>query len=128
MGVMPDAFLPMLMGWSVLWIVGSAIGLWTTTHAPAKRAFWFMTAMWCAVNIAIACVALIDPPESVAAFRRVLLLNGGLDVGYLAVGALLLSRPKPVLKGFGVAILVQGAFLLVFDLIWWAILRGDAAG
>jgi hypothetical protein len=43
----------------------------------------------------------------------VLLLNAGLDVGYLAAGAWLVRRTR--WRGDGLAVLVQGAFLLVLD-------------
>jgi len=48
--------------------------------------------------------------------RRLLLVNVGLDALYLAVGAALVGFDAgPVRAGHGVGVLVQGAFLLVFD-------------
>ena len=114
------AFLPMLIGWSVLWLGGSFIGLWTTTRRSCWNSFWFMSGLWSTVNVAIAGIALLDPPAAADEFRSLLLINAGLDVGYLAIGGVLLSRPRPMLTGFGLAIIVQGAFLLVLDLAWWA--------
>jgi hypothetical protein len=52
--------------------------------------------------------------------RRVLLLNAGLDVGYLAAGAALVLAPAARargLRGDGLAVLVQGGFLLVLDTV-----------
>jgi hypothetical protein len=43
----------------------------------------------------------------------VLLVNAGLDVGYLAAGARLVRGDR--WRGDGLAVLVQGAFLLVLD-------------
>jgi len=48
--------------------------------------------------------------------RRLLRLNAGLDVGYLAVGfVLLLAWRTPEGVGHGLGVLIQGGFLLVFD-------------
>ena len=78
-----------------------------------------MTILWIAIDLAVVAWALIDPVEDPAEFRRLLLVNGGLDVVYLVVGAILVRRPEPLPRGFGWAILVQGVFLLVLDLAWW---------
>jgi hypothetical protein len=52
--------------------------------------------------------------------RRLLWLNAGLDVGYMA-GGLWLARAKgranAVWAGHGWGIVIQGAFLFVFDLV-----------
>lgn len=53
-----------------------------------------------------------DPAER-EGFRRVLLLNAGLDVGYVAVGAWLAGRDAT--RGHGLGIMTQGGFLLLFD-------------
>lgn len=45
--------------------------------------------------------------------RRVLVLNAGLDVGYLAAGGWLVRDGR--WRGDGAAVLVQGVFLLVLD-------------
>lgn len=48
--------------------------------------------------------------------RRLLLVNVGLDVVYLAIGTALLGFDAgPVRAGHGVGVIVQGGFLLVFD-------------
>ena len=58
--------------------------------------------------------------ERAARLRRVLLVNAGLDVGYLALGAALRSgRLGAERRADGSAVLVQGGFLLGLDL-WHA--------
>jgi hypothetical protein len=54
--------------------------------------------------------------------RNVLLINSGLDLAYITAGIVLATRQKPLLKGFGAAVLIQGVFLLLFDLafLWLA--------
>jgi len=56
-------------------------------------------------------------PAELLPFLR---FNTGLDVLYVVVAGFLLSRKKPMLRGFGLGVLVQGAFLLLFDgYFWW---------
>ena len=49
--------------------------------------------------------------------RRLLRINAGLDIGYMAGGLAMLLRPAsgPRARGTGLGILVQGAFLFAFD-------------
>jgi hypothetical protein len=50
--------------------------------------------------------------------------NAGLDVLYIVVALGLLSRRKATVRGFGFGVLVQGAFLLLFDgYFWWRCAR-----
>ncbi len=63
-------------------------------------------------------------PTDPARLRRVLLVNAGLDVGYLAVGAALVRRAR--WRGDGWAVLVQGGFLLVLDATAARALGGSA--
>ncbi len=55
-----------------------------------------------------------------ANLKRVLWINAGLDIGYVTGGALLTKhkgRADPFWRGAGWGIIIQGAFLLVFDLV-----------
>lgn len=50
--------------------------------------------------------------------RRLLLINAGLDVGYMAIGILIiatLGRGSAFAQGNGWGVVIQGAFLLFFD-------------
>ena len=100
------------------WAVGSVLLGSALTVAPRTRGFGRQTAAWGAVDGAI---ALVGSRRQAAGrtteprrLRRVLLVNAGLDVGYLALGARLVRSPR--WRGDGQAVLVQGAFLLVLDL------------
>lgn len=128
MTVLTQGFLPMLLGWSAAWLAASVVGLWVRRERGFWGSFWFMSGLWCVVNAGIAVWSLLAPPADAAAFRELLLINSGLDVGYLVVGGVLLAQKKSMPRGFGLAIVVQGAFLLVFDLAWWAWLGERAAG
>lgn len=121
---MPDLFLAMLLGWCVLWIIPAGIDLLRTAAGHdddlrKRKGFWSMTLFWIAIDVGIVGWAIMDPVESTDEFRRLLLINSGLDVVYLLVGSFLLRRSDPLVRGFGAAILIQGGFLLLFDLAWW---------
>ena len=99
------------------WAVGSVLVGGALSLRPGTRAFGRQSAAWGAVDGAIAVVGgrrrASRGPTDPARLRRVLLVNAGLDVGYLAAGAWLVRRTR--WTGDGAAVLVQGAFLLVLD-------------
>jgi hypothetical protein len=106
------------------WAVGSLVAGTGLSLQPATRGFGRQTAAWGAVDGAIALVGArrraARGPTDPARLRRVLLLNAGLDVGYLAAGAALVLAPAARargLRGDGLAVLVQGGFLLVLDTV-----------
>jgi hypothetical protein len=102
-----------------------------------------MNALWNGVNLAIAGLGYYTAMKSDPAawdlasslsshngFQKVLLFNAGLDVGYIMGGLYLTERAKrpdvnsDQLKGFGRSIMLQGAFLMVFDLANYFIATG----
>ena len=99
------------------WSVGSVLVGAVLSADPRTRGFGRQTAAWGAVDGAIALVGArrqaAGRTTAPARLRRVLLVNAGLDVGYLATGAWLLRRTP--WRGDGAAVLVQGAFLLWLD-------------
>lgn len=133
------------------WAVGNiAAGAIMQGRAEGSdRYFHQMNIGWNAVNLAIAGfgywgVMRMDPAgmgawESVDShfgFQKILLFNAGLDVGYMLGGAWLMERAKNTplekkperLKGFGQSIVLQGAFLFLFDLgtyIWLSSSNGQ---
>lgn len=100
------------------WAAGSVLVGAVLATDPRTRASARQTAAWGVVDGAIAVVGsrrrATRGPTDPARLRRVLLLNAGLDVGYLAAGAALLRTRW---RGDGQAVLVQGAFLLVLDTV-----------
>jgi hypothetical protein len=116
---------------SVVWGVGAR-----TDRANVMR-FGRQSAMWGAVDLAIAMGGLLsrrrrgpvsdeEAPDRARSLRTLLLVNAGADIGYMALGAVVLRRTTPPAAadrrswrgmgpGDGVAIIVQGAFLLVLD-------------
>lgn len=91
------------------WSMGGPSGLWTS----------FLTWMcgWCLVNLAICGLSWFGkPPGDLRKLREFLMLNEGLNVGYLGVGvALGLASREPSVQGAGWAVAVQGLALIVLD-------------
>ena len=102
-----------LGGWAAASVaLGAALSV-----PPSTRGFGRQTAAWGAVDGAIAWAGArkrrTNGPTDPTRLRRVLLVNAGLDVGYLAAGAWAVRDGR--WRGDGLAVLVQGAFLLVLD-------------
>ena len=120
------------------WAVGNiASGIILSKQKEGSdKYFHAMNAGWNTVNLVIAGFgyygALKADPASFDLyqtvqehhkFQKILLLNAGLDVGYMAGGLYLIERSKNTsknperLKGFGQSIILQGGFLFAFDLV-----------
>jgi hypothetical protein len=99
------------------WAVGSVLVGALLSADPRTRGFGRQTAAWGLVDGVIALVGArrqaAGRTTGPARLRRVLLVNAGLDVGYVAAGAWLVLRSR--WPGDGAAVLVQGAFLLWLD-------------
>jgi hypothetical protein len=100
------------------WAVGSlAVGA-ALALDPRTRGFGRQTALWGAVDGAIAYAGVRGRarrgPTDPARLRRVLLANAAADVAYLAAGVVVLQR-RPQWRGDAVAVLVQASFLLLLD-------------
>ena len=104
-----------LMAWSLLWLGAAVFGLWHNQH-PFWRAFWLMSGIWALIDALIAMAGWLGSEPSLDGLQRILFINAGLDVLYVMLGAWLWSRETPMLKGFGLAVLIQGFFLVCFDL------------
>lgn len=92
--------------------------------SPARRAFGLQTAGWGAIDLAIAGAgALSSKPPTAASLSRLLWINAGLDVLYIATGAHIAVRKSRFggritadqAVGHGTAVVVQGAALLALD-------------
>ena len=123
------------------WAIGNlASGALLTGQKTGKAKYFHqMNLGWGAINLGIAGFAYYNAVKTDPAsfdllgslkeqekITRILLFNAGLDVGYIMGGAYLRERAKTTTKnperlaGFGESIMLQGAFLLVFDLaVFW---------
>lgn len=106
--------------------------------------FQQFNAMWNVVNLGIAAFgylnALNSDPTSMTnleilndynSLQSFLLLNAGLDVAYIATGFYLKERSKNSvsserLRGYGNSLLLQGGFLLLFDVALYFIHQNNA--
>ena len=127
-----------LGSWAILNIATGAYGM--SSHSGSSKYFHQMNLFWNTVNLGIAGFALASNYLGDASLlssqqmldkhmttEKILLINAGLDILYMAGGALMLNKSKSstkrpeLLKGYGQSILLQGGFLFVFDLVLYAI-------
>lgn len=127
-----------LGGWAVTNMVTGAIGWKQKTGAT--QYFYQMNFFWNVVNLGIAGYALYN--NSVTDFstwnsetimdkhiqsENLYLINAGLDIVYMGTGMFLRhisknkTKNKDLLKGYGNSVVLQGAFLFMFDLVMFGI-------
>lgn len=105
-----------LLAWSVPWtLVGSTVGL--LADDPWQRSFWLTHSVWAAVNSGIALGGLLGPEPDKNQLRNLLYINAAIDLGYITAGTVLLLQSDARAQGAGWAVLIQGVWLLVFDLL-----------
>jgi hypothetical protein len=113
------------------WAAGSVIkgvGIAAIGHRTGRREwmrFGRQTAAWGAIDAIIAGAGVLgrtrrgeltdaEATAKARSLRRLLIINAVADVGYIGLGAYLALHPKRS-RGDGVAIIIQGSFLLVLD-------------
>ena len=118
-----DQLIAGLLLWSLVSLGTGVIGVYACTGA-FWRSSWLMSGLWGLIDGGIGWFAMIGGRQPPPLLLPLLRFNAGLDVLYLVVAGILLSRKKPMLRGFGLGVLVQGAFLLLFDgYFWWRCAR-----
>ncbi len=129
-----------LGSWALMNIGTGAYG-WSKYHGNEKY-FFQMNLFWNVVNLSIAGMAVysnwhLDYSQfsqdemllKSAQTERILLINSALDLGYIGTGFLLrhlsgtTDKRKDLLLGYGHSLILQGGFLLVFDLVLFGVLR-----
>jgi hypothetical protein len=129
-----------LGGWAAANMLAN--GLAMTRSAGSAYYFQQMNVLWNVVNLGLATAGYLGSVNEIpaayslyeslnkqAAIESILLLNAGLDVAYMAGGLWLLERSahdaSPATaerwRGYGQSLLLQGAFLLVFDVAVYCI-------
>ncbi|KAB2814096.1 DUF6992 family protein [Phaeocystidibacter luteus] len=126
-----------LGSWAVGNMAVSGIAAGRTTGED--KYFHQMNVYWNIVNLGIAGagyygalgdaagLSLVETLNEQHSIETILLLNAGLDVAYMAGGAWMIEKSKTASanaerwKGFGRSIVLQGAFLFVFDVSFYAV-------
>jgi hypothetical protein len=127
-----------LGGWAVANMTGGAIG-WAKTTGSTKY-FHQMNLFWNTVNLGIAGFALsnsynidlsaLSHQEMMAQHLKtenLFLINAGLDVVYMGTGFFLKylstnnATRHDLLKGYGNSLLLQGGYLMLFDVVMYGI-------
>ena len=128
------------------WAAGNIlIGTYGNFKASGEAKYFHQfNAMWNVVNLGIATFgyfnAVNSDPTSMTnleilndfnSLQSFLLLNAGLDVAYIATGFYLKERSKNSssserLRGYGNSLLLQGGFLLLFDVALYFIHHNNA--
>jgi len=130
------------------WAVGNMAvsGMALSNSGGSQKHFHQMNIYWNIVNLGLAGSGLYsaitaDPASfdlaasisEQAKMEKLLLFNAGLDIGYMAAGLWMMERSKNISKnpelweGFGKSVILQGAFLFVFDLALFAILNTNSS-
>lgn len=130
-----------LGGWAVSNMIAGGIGMATTSSTT--KYFHQMNAAWNTINLTIAGfgyyglmsqstgMSLTETISEFHSFEKILLLNAGLDVGYMALGAFMwergLRKDSNRLTGYGQSLILQGGFLLTFDTILYFLNRSESS-
>ncbi len=126
-----------------MWILGSwavgnlLVGGIVMASQPQNEAYYFnqMNAAWNIVNVGLAGMGLYQAYtldvegltwqatlKNHHQIQKILLINAGLDVAYMMTGLYLIEKSHNTanlperLSGYGKSLLLQGSFLLLFDL------------
>ncbi|MEN2283655.1 hypothetical protein AAGF08_16040 [Algoriphagus sp. SE2] len=119
------------------WALGNMIwgGIGASNSTGQTKAFHQMNIYWNSVNLLIAGLGYWQATKEIPSndllatilaqgkIEKILLVNAGLDLAYMAGGMYLKERGlrlnKDKFVGFGKSIILQGAFLLTFDALMY---------
>ncbi len=126
------------------WSLGNLAwgGIGASNSQGVAKGFHQMNMYWNGVNLIIAGLGYYHAFKEIPSsefwetldaqhrMEKILLFNAGLDVGYIAGGLYLNERGKRLgreqWQGFGKSVVLQGAFLLSFDIIMYLVMRDHA--
>ncbi len=125
-------YMTALGAWGLVNVVQGSIS--TTNTVGPEHYFHQMSAYFNAVNVGIAALGFLGIKKQLLTtntlaseiqaqqkIQKILLINSALDVGYFATGLLMrnsgIKNQNAKIQGYGGSIMLQGAFLLVYDLL-----------
>jgi hypothetical protein len=133
-----------LGGWAAANITVGVVGLAATQGGTSQHYFYQMTTLWNVANLGAAIYGFtiannnqnrLTADASGSAQRKIertFLLNGALDVAYIGLGVLIdhkgTSSNSAIKKGYGSAIIAQGAFLFIFDVTMFSFEKHNGKG
>lgn len=124
-------------------ITNIAIGVYGWSNFTGQRKYFHqMNALWNVVNISIAGYALYSNMQThysdwstdellkkMVKTENLYLINGALDIAYIGTGVLLRhlslksEKSADLLGGYAKSLILQGGFLLFFDLVMYGVLK-----
>jgi hypothetical protein len=114
-------FMSILLAWALSWIV---LSIFKIKHNAKNKIYWLTSLFWSLVNILIATITIFSTLkienytlDRAISMRNIVLVNVFLDIVYIVIALILKSSSKDTKKQIGSAVLIQGLFLLVFDLL-----------
>ncbi len=126
------------------WAIGNMVwgGIGASQTSGEVKAFHQMNLYWNSVNLFIAGLGYYQATKEVPgtdfwatmeaqqSIEKILLVNAALDVAYMAGGFYMKERGLRLdnsrLVGFGQSVILQGAFLLVFDAVMYGFHQAHA--
>lgn len=107
-------------------LLSCSVGLALTVIPGFWRGFGIQALAWGAIDLMIVAFGQLNlrrkrrrgaaPQLELRKFRKILLINAGLDVLYILAGiTVLLLATSETARGHGWGVIVQGGFLLLFD-------------
>lgn len=114
--------------------IGASVAGFVLTNSYEEKQFYIMNGAWGAINMCFALPGLVSKPKPTGTWydvqkhqtnvEKLFLANAALDLAYIMRGTYYLEKAKsevdPLLekrdRGFGNAIVIQGAGLFIFDL------------
>jgi hypothetical protein len=125
-------YMTALGAWGLVNVVQGSISA-TNTVGP-EHYFHQMSAYFNAVNVGIAAVGFLGIKKQLLKtntlaseireqqkIQKILLINSALDVGYFGIGIMMrnsgIKNQNAKIQGYGGSIMLQGAFLLAYDLL-----------
>lgn len=123
------------------WAVANiAVGTYGNFKSQGEAKYFHQfNAIWNSVNLGIAAWSYLNPainsnPTEILreynSLQNFLMLNAGLDAAYIATGFFLreksINKNSKKLNGYGNSLILQGAFLLAFDLTLFLINQNHA--
>lgn len=131
-----------LGGWAA---TNWATGVYGNLNAAGEAKYFHqMNWMWNTVNASLVAISVISnrklPAEGhttqsvmnrAEKYQKVFLINAGLDMMYMGAGSALIARSRRGIEradqfsGYGKSLIMQGAFLMLFDLGMFAVNRNQ---